>query len=143
MNYGKAKVEVAGSEAAPYEVFIGNTHPNSTEEKISEVLVKCSEQFSGDEKFESPLQILKVTCLSKPNPSGEPLRTKCWKVQVPNKFREHMLKDEAYPYGWSHRRFSPKRTEHTVPGVDTAPKRQHLQAAEAASASGGAPATTA
>ena len=37
--------------------------------------------------------------------------------------------------------FSQKRTEHTVPRVDPAPKRQHLQADEAAS--GGAPATTA
>ena len=132
MNYGKAKVEIAGREAAPYEVFIGNTHPESTEDKISVVLVKYSEQFSGEEKLETPLQILKVTCLSKPNPSGEPLRTKWWKIKVANKFREQMLKDEAYPYGWSHRMFFPNKTEHTVPGVDTAPKRQHLQAEAAA-----------
>ena len=43
-----------------------------------------------------------------------------------------MLKDESYPYGWSHRRFFPKKTERTVPGVDPAPKRQHLQAEAAA-----------
>ena len=93
MNYGKANVEIAGGEAAPYEVFIGNTHPVSTDEKISEVLIKCSEHLSGEEKLTTPLQILKVTCLSKPNPDGEPLRTKYWKVHVANKFREHMLKD--------------------------------------------------
>ena len=123
MNYGKSNVDIPGGEAAPYEVFIGNTHPDSTEEKISEVLIKYSDMFNGDEKLASPLNILKVTCLSKPNSSGEPLRTKCWKVQVPNKFREHMIKDEAYPYGWSHRRFFPKRNEHNVPAVDPAPKR--------------------
>ena len=93
------------------------------------------------DKLPEPLSITKVTCLSKPNPSGEPLRTKCWKIQVPNKFREHMLKDDAYPYGRSHRRFFPKKTERSVPEVDPAPKRPHLQA-EAASAPG-PPAATA
>ena len=52
-----------------------------------------------------------------------------------------MLKDEAYPYGWSHRRFFPKKIERGIPGVDPAPKRQHLQA-EAAAVSE-APAATA
>ena len=104
--------------------------------QISEVLIKCSEMFTGEEKLASPLNILKVTCLSKPNSSGEPLRTKCWKVQVPNKFCEHMLKDEAYPYGWSHRRFFTKRNEHNVPAVDPAPKRQHLLSEAASAASG-------
>ena len=111
---------MSGAEAAPYDIFIGNTHPDSTKEKIAEVLTKCSEGTT------EPLEITSVTCLTKPNPDGEPLRTKCWKVQVPNKFIEHLLKDEAYPYGWSHRRS--KRTQHTVPAVDPEPKRQHLQA---------------
>ena len=136
MNYGKANVGLAGSEAALYEVFVGNTHPDSTKEKIAEVLIKCAEQFTGDEKLQKPLDILSVTCLTRPNPDGEPLRTKCWKVQVANKFREHLLKDEAYPYGWSHRRYFPKRIQHQVPAVDPEPKRQHLQADDVSSEEG-------
>ena len=109
-----------------------NTITDSTKEKIAEVLIKCAEQLPEDEKLPEPLQILNVTCLTRPNPNGEALRTKCWKVQVANKLREYMLKDEAYPYGWSHRRYFPKRTQHNVPLLDPVSKRQHLQAQVAA-----------
>ena len=83
-----------------------------------------------------PLVILNVTCLTKPNENGDALRTKCWKVQVPNKYREHMLRSEAYPNGWSHRRYFPKRSQNTVPALDptaSEPKRQHLAGAEGGS----------
>ena len=33
INYGKSTITVAGGEAAPYEVFIGNTNPASTEDR--------------------------------------------------------------------------------------------------------------
>ena len=95
-------------------------------------MIKCAELLPEEEKLGEPLQILKITCLSKPNESGEPLRTKCWKIQVPNKYREHMLKDIAYPSGWSHRRFFPKRVQNTVPPLDphaSEPKRQNLSVA--------------
>ena len=36
-------------------------------------------------------------------------RTLCWKVTVPHREREHMIKDESYPEGWAHRRFFPPR----------------------------------
>ena len=132
VNYGKCKVDIAGGEAAPYEIFIGNTNPASTEEKIGEVLKKCADLLPEDQKLAVPLQVLKITCLSKANENGEPLRTKCCKVQVPNMFREHMLKDIAYPSGWSHRRFFPKKIQKSVPPVDphaSEPKRQHLSVA--------------
>ena len=38
-----------------------------------------------------------------------------------------MMKDEAYPYGWSHRRFFPKKNDRSVPPVDPAPKKLHIQ----------------
>ena len=142
MNYGKCSVDVEGGEAAPYEIFIGNTNPGSTKEIIAEVLKKCADQLPADEKLSESLQVLEVQCMTKPNEDGEPLRTKCWKVQVPNKFREHMLKDVAYPYGWSHRRYFPKRSQQQqrrVPPLDpTAAKRPHLS-----EAAGGSPSTSA
>ena len=61
VNYGKCNVDIAGGEAAPYEIFIGNTNPASTEEKIGEVLMKCADLLPEDEKLAEPLQILKVT----------------------------------------------------------------------------------
>ena len=39
-----------------------------------------------------------------PNP-----RTLCWKVTVPHREREYMMKDESFPEGWAHRRFFPPR----------------------------------
>ena len=36
VNYGKSNVTVAGGEAAPYEVFIGNTNPASTDDIIKQ-----------------------------------------------------------------------------------------------------------
>ena len=32
VQYGTSQVKVAGGEAAPYDVFVGNTHPDTTEE---------------------------------------------------------------------------------------------------------------
>ena len=79
-----------------------------------------------------------MTCLTRPHENGDPLRTKCWKVTVANKFREHMLKDESYPYGWSHRRYFPKKNQNSVPPLDptcSVPKRQLLSAAAGGSPS--------
>ena len=71
-----------------------------------------------------------MTCVTKPRQDGYPLRTKAWKVTVPNRLREYMLKDEAYPCGWSHRRFFPKRNVPVIPDVDPtvsgAAKKVHL-----------------
>ena len=44
VQHGTAQVNVAGGEAAPYDVVIGNTNPGSTQEIISEVLKKVSLQ---------------------------------------------------------------------------------------------------
>jgi hypothetical protein len=35
--YGTSKLRVSGSDAAPYNIFVGNTHLNSTEEIIKDV----------------------------------------------------------------------------------------------------------
>ena len=142
VNYGKCSIDVAGGEAAPYEVFVGNTNPGSTPEIIEEVLKKCADMLPGEQKLAEPLQVLQVKCMTRPNENGDPLRTKCWMVQVPNKFREHMLRGEAYPNGWSHRRYFPKRPQkNSVPALDPtaqAPKRPHVS-----EASEGAPTATA
>ena len=65
VQYGVAKVNVAGGEAAPYDVVIGNTNPGSTKEIISEVLQKVALQVIEELKPQEPLQILEVECLTK------------------------------------------------------------------------------
>ena len=91
INYGKAKVTTGRSDVAvaPYEVFIANTHPESTAELIKEILIECA---SDDASRDSPLEVIDVKCMMNrekiPNP-----RTLCWKVTVPNREREYMMKD--------------------------------------------------
>ena len=104
VTYGSSKVIMEGAEAAPVEIFIGNTNPNATPEIISKVMKKCAMELP--EKIE--LEVHELKCLTNletvPNP-----RTKCWKICVPYKYRELMEKDELYPSGWSHRKFFPPR----------------------------------
>ena len=70
MQYGTAKVTVAGAEARPYDVVIGNTNPGSTVEIIKEVLQEVAQEMSGENKLGEPLQILEVECLTKPRADG-------------------------------------------------------------------------
>ena len=119
VQYGTSKLRVTGGDAAPYDVFVGNTHPDSTEEVIKDVLKKVSEAMAVDLKLTEPLDILEVECLTKPRDDGRKLWTKNCRVQVPNRFREHMLRPEAYPVGWSSRRYFPARApRQAVPALD-------------------------
>ena len=70
VQYGTAKVTVAGAEARPYDVVIGNTNPGSTVEIIKEVLQEVAQEMSGENKLGEPLQILEVECLTKPRADG-------------------------------------------------------------------------
>ena len=99
-NYGKSTVVLEGVEAAPVDIFVGNTNPRATGEKIKQVLLMSAEQMP-----EKPtLVIHDVKCLNnldvEPNP-----RTRCWKITVPYANKDLMADDNLYPAGWSHRRF--------------------------------------
>ena len=54
MNYGKntAELNIEGAEAAPYEVFVGNTHPKATEALVSDVLIKYARLQSINARME-------------------------------------------------------------------------------------------
>ena len=99
-----------GGEAAPLDIFIGNTHPKATEEKIKEVLLLCAENIPGKPN----LIIDEVKCLNnmelEPNP-----RTKCWRLTVPYSCKSVVEDDNLYPKGWSHRKFYPARQKRAAP----------------------------
>ena len=119
VQYGTSKLRVTGGDAAPYDVFVGNTHPDTTEEIVRDVLKKVSESMPDELKLADNLEILEVECLTKPRDDGRKLWSKNWRVQVPNRFRDHMLRSEAYPIGWSSRRYFPARApRQPVPGLD-------------------------
>ena len=133
VQYGTAKVNVAGAEAKPYDVVIGNTNPGSTDKIIKEVLIEIAENMTGENKLEEPLDILEVECLTKPRTDGSRIWSRSWRVQVPNKFREYMQCPEAYPAGWTTRKYFPPRQQRPAvpalyPGSATQPpeKRPNL-----------------
>ena len=109
VQHGVAQVRVEGSEAAPYDIVIGNTNPESTEDIVKKVLVHVSENMDEELKLQEPLEILEVECLSKPRDDGRRLWSKTWRVQVPSRFKEHMLRPESFPAGWTTRRYFPPR----------------------------------
>ena len=109
VQHGVAQVRVEGSEAAPYDIVIGNTNPESTEDIVKKVLVHVSENMEEELKPQEPLEILEVECLSKPRDDGRRMWSKTWRVQVPSRFKEHMLRPESFPAGWTTRRYFPPR----------------------------------
>ena len=105
VTYGKSKVMVEGAEAAPIEIFVGNTNSRVLHQHI--VMKQCANELTD----KIPLEVIVVKCLTNydlyPN-----ARTKCWKLTVPYKFKELMMNDELYPAGWSHRQFyAPKQNK--------------------------------
>ena len=119
VQHGTAKVNVAGGEAAPFDIVVGNTHPQSTEDIIKTVLIKVSESMEGEDKLEEKLQIIEAECLTKPRDDGRRIWSKTWRIQVPDRFKKHMMKPEALPSGWTSRKYFPPRDPRPpVPALD-------------------------
>ena len=106
MNYGTNKIEEAGAEAAPIDVFVGNTNPRATDDIIKRVLMKCAEKMLDKPK----LDILEVKLLTNPARDPNP-RFKSWMVRVPYSCKALMENDAFYPDGWSHRKYFPKKIQ--------------------------------
>ena len=111
VQHGTAKVSVDGGEAAPYDVVVANTNPRSTEEIIKNVLIHVSESQTGENELNEPLEILEIECLTKPREDGRRVWMKTWRIQVPNKFKDYMMKPEAFPTGWTSRKYFPPRAQ--------------------------------
>ena len=105
----RTKVVPAGGQAAPFNIVVGNTHPDSTKEIIENVLLQISNDMLDDKKVTENLEILEVECLTKPRDDGRRVWSKTWRVQVPNKFKDHMMRSDSIPEGWTSRRYFPPK----------------------------------
>ena len=115
VTYGTKNIASAGAEAAPVEVYVGNTNPRATKEIVEAVLKDCAKDMPDN----VDLEVLDVRCLTNPERDPNP-RTRSWVVRVPFKFKSLMENDEFYPTGWSHRKYFPPRNQ----GYQS--KRMHL-----------------
>ena len=67
--------------------------------------------MSENLKPESPLEIIEVECLTIPRTDGRRTWVKTWRVQVPNKFKDHIMRPESIPAGWTSRKYFPPRAQ--------------------------------
>ena len=129
VQQGISKVDLANrATVTPFDVVIGNTHPDSDKDIIIEVLRDVSKQMPDDMKLETDLEILDAICLTKPREDGSKLWSKSWQVRVPQKFKDHILRPEAIPAGWTSRRFFPPRQKKPpVPDLHPARRANNAQ----------------
>ena len=83
--------------AGPSEIWVGNTRPETDEEKVKSVLTLAASKIGVVE-----FKVEKVVKLTK---QDHP-RTRSWKVVVPARLKNEMLKPEMYPPGWTFREFT-------------------------------------
>ena len=108
---GSSKATLVGKcVAAPFEIVIGNTHPDSSENGIKEVLIEVSKQMPQGMELLIDLELEVVECLTKPR-DNQPFKpwSKSWRVKVENRFKEHFLRPESIPEGWTIRKYFPPR----------------------------------
>ena len=104
MKYGTGSVVIAGAEAAPVCVHIGNVNPEATENMVRRAIVERANnlQEKPEELKEEQVQVEMVRRREEdPNP-----RTRAWKLTVPHLWREVVVnRSDFYPRCWSHRQW--------------------------------------
>ena len=98
-KFGTRVVNMEGAEAAPVSFFIGNTNPKSVKESIEKVVLQCANELGENKLKVEDIEVISLTKVEHP-------RTKCWKLTVPNRWRETFRDDSFWPMGWSHRPWS-------------------------------------
>ena len=103
-KFGTRVVDMDGAEAAPVSFFIGNTNPKSVKENIEKVILQCANENNENKLKVEDIEVTSVTKVDNP-------RTRCWKLTVPNKWRETFRDDSFWPMGWSHRPWSNRSSD--------------------------------
>ena len=98
-------------------------------------------QFSKDMpdgmKLEEDLEIEEVVRLTNPR-EGQEFKPWCfnWRVRVPGRFKDHMLRPESIPAGWTTRRYFPPRQRRQEP-EDMNQSKRRMVTSQLEAASGG------
>ena len=90
-------------------------------------LEECAAAMPEEEKLKDGLQIIQVRNIPIKRLDGAPLRSKCWKVTVDEKCKDHMLKPRAYPSRWSARQWYGSRNWQENSGQSTMARVTELQ----------------
>ena len=97
VNTGNANMVGLEDLAGPAEFWVGNTRADTSNEKGEDVLKQAADNIKIID-----FKVEEVVCLTK---EDRP-RTRASRVTVPARLRDHMLKPEMYPAGWTFRAFT-------------------------------------
>ena len=112
---GTSKVVIKEAAAiAPVEFHIGNTHVDSDADTVKRVLKLVASALPAEMALDGELEVEVVECLTKEKEGYKPW-CKNWRVRVPQKHKQHMMRPEALPEGWTSRRFYPARPPRPPP----------------------------
>ena len=127
----------ASEAVAPVDIYIGNTGLKMTEDKVKELLIEFSKDMPEGMKLDEDLEIEEVVCLTKPR-DGQEFHPWClnWRVRVPGRFKDHMLRPESIPSGWTTRRYFPPRQRRQEP-EDMNQSKRRMVTSQLEAASGG------
>ena len=106
-NVGTGKsdnVNNAG-KVAPFEMYVGRTHPETTEEDIRAVL----NDYTKSDQKENGVEIIDVDLLAEMKDTKERVISKCWRVTFPFADKEIMMAGSSWPAGWTYRQYFPPR----------------------------------
>ena len=104
VKYGTGSVVVAGAEAAPVCVHIGNVNPAATEDMVRRAIIESANNIQEKPEVLKEEQV-KVEMVRRREEDPNP-RTRAWKMTVPHLWREMVVnRSDFYPRGWSHRQW--------------------------------------
>ena len=101
----------AGKHVASFQMFVGRTHPDTTEEDICELVVQNT--IAGESEG---VKLENVEVISELKDDNGKLLSKGWKVSMNYSDKDLMMKDSSQPAGWTFRQYFPPK-QHKKPVV--------------------------
>ena len=97
---GAANVNTAG-RVAPYEMYVGRTHPDTTEEDIRGLV----QDYTKDTDRPDGVSVIDVDLLKEMKDQNDRIVSKCWRVTVAFTDKDKMMEASSWPAGWTYRQY--------------------------------------
>lgn len=90
----------AGKHVASFQMFVGRTHPDTTESDIRELVIEntITEDTDG-------VKLENVDFISELKDDKDRIISKGWRVSMSYNDKEIMMKESSWPAGWSFRQY--------------------------------------
>ena len=97
-------------KVADFQMYVGRTHPDTTEHHIKELVKEYTKGHSNTNTEENEgVEVKAVEILKEMKNDNGDVASKCWKVTFAHTDKETMMNDSSWPAGWTYRLFFPSR----------------------------------